>query len=118
MKEAPKDNFGVPRVSYDPIETLHMEGALFRNISDPKREKSLFVRIMSIFISTFWLLFPGLAILSVSLYEIVGFISSGFVSKDDVDFYAYILGFPVLAGCGVLLILLALKIMRANIRKY
>ena len=114
-KKIDKKDFGLPNNSYDPIETINMEGRLFRSISDPKVKKSLFVRIMSVFLFSIVFFIPGLGLLCFSIYEIIGLISSGISSSNGADLFVNIAGFSIIALLGTFLMIIGVKVIRANV---
>ena len=55
-----KNNFGLPEVDNTPTGLLNMQGDMLRGMTDNSKERSLFVRILTIFFSLVILLIPGL----------------------------------------------------------
>ena len=114
-KELPKENFGLPRVSYDPMETINMEGRMFRGMVDPTRERSLFVRIMTILICLFVFLLPGLFILSYFIYTIIQLETSNV--SDMSEYISSGAGLIILASMSLLFIGVGFAGIKANIKK-
>jgi len=109
------DDFGLPKVSYDPLETIGMEGNMFRGMTDTQRNRSLFVRVISVFVCFFMFLLPGSCSLMWTIYMIATFNTAHYASATD---YAVGITAMIFAVCVSLLCIGAGYVgIRANIRK-
>ncbi len=110
-----ENEFNLPRVGYTPIDTVAMEGQMFRGMGDSSRDKSLFVRIMSILIFLFLFFIPGIG-LSLMLYSMI----SQFMiapSTDSTDMIVSILGFIFAILACLFFLSIGIFGIRANIIK-
>jgi len=67
-KQAEK-NFGIPKVGYTPMDTVQMEGAMFRGMGNNKTKRPLIVRIGIIFLALMIFITPSLIIIYSLIYN-------------------------------------------------
>ena len=110
-----KNEFGLPIASYDPMKSILMEGQMFRGIGDDSRERSLFLRVVTILFCLLFFLLRGI-FLVISLFNLL----LGIDSSKITDTNDYVLLGSALIGCGLVSILFVgagYKGIRANIKR-
>ena len=114
--EKNQNNFGVPKVSYDPMETIGMEGGIFRGMTDPKKNKSLFVRVISIALSVMFFLLPGIA--GLILFSYILFSLQTMPPAQSSEYLVLIAGSVFLVLFSVLFMWAGCLGIKANIRRF
>jgi hypothetical protein len=65
--ESINQKLGLPKVGYTPMDTVEMEGAMFRSMSDKRYKKSLLLRISIITFSALIFILPEIIIIYLAI---------------------------------------------------
>jgi hypothetical protein len=101
-----QDNFGLPNVGYGPMETIEMEGNMFRSMKNKQKTKLL--RVSSILSALFILILPGVTMLTI-IY------SSYFSSEATNNVFSDLFLLLLSSLFGLALLLGGIKVIISNI---